>query len=281
MATSGSFDFNIITNEIIESAYRCFNAIPENQPLSNAQYATGKRFLNMMAKAMRAKYNFIWQIDSISVPLSPSSIVLGSDGVDYECIRSHTSSTANQPITGSTYSSHWKKLSSTAGSAWVSGSSYTSICNPSIDSNIVDLEDGFIRTVSSETNTSLNKITRSEYNNRFDSNSTAVPTQFYFERHITPQLFIHPYPDSATNYILEFQAHRFPEDFDAGSDNPDFPPQVHEALVWNLALRLASQKGVSGNEYNNIEKMAERTLDMAFSMDHETGSIFFGPQVYG
>ena len=48
MAISGSSDFNLITNEIIELAYMSINALPDGQSLSGGQYSTGRKYLNMI-----------------------------------------------------------------------------------------------------------------------------------------------------------------------------------------------------------------------------------------
>jgi len=278
MATSKSFDFSVTTNEIIELAYKIVNALPEGQVLTNEQFDTGKKMLNMMVKSWRSRNILLWQTDHITVPLTASSIILGSDGVDYECIKNHTAMSDNKPITGSQWVSFWKKLNTTNGSTWVSDASYTSVCNPILDSNIIDIEDGIVRLISSETNNKMTKIPRSEYINRFDSNSTSQPNQYYFKKEQTPSVFLNPYPDSAINYVVEFSAYRYPEDFDGGDDNPDFLIEWNEAMVFGLAERLAFQNGIFGSDLKDIQQRASRSLDEAQQNDHETGSIFIRPR---
>lgn len=279
MSTSGSFDFNLTTNEIVELSNKMVNALPEGQVLSNEQYSTGKKMLNMMVKSWRSKNIFLWQTDLIAVPLVASSVVLGTDGVDYECVKRHLSETGNAPTTGSSYGSFWKKLATNSGSSWAAGTNYTTICNPTLNTNITDIGEGFLRVLSSETNTQLSKITQSEFLKRFDSNNTGQPIQYWFKREETPSVFLHPYPDSSTNYILEFSAYRFPEDMDTGADNPDFLQEWLEALTFGLAERLAPQNGIFGNDLRDIQKMASRALEDARSIDHETGSIFISPTI--
>ena len=97
MAISGSSDFNLITNEIIELAYKSINALRDGDTLTGGQYSTGRKLLNMIQKNLGL---LLWNQEIITVNLTASSIVLGSDGVDYECIRNHTASTSNKPVTG-------------------------------------------------------------------------------------------------------------------------------------------------------------------------------------
>lgn len=53
------------------------------------------------------------------------STVVGSDGLDYPCIKTHEAATANKPITGDDYLLYWGATSgSGSGSAWTSGTTY-------------------------------------------------------------------------------------------------------------------------------------------------------------
>ncbi|MDD5505389.1 MAG: DUF2341 domain-containing protein, partial [Candidatus Omnitrophica bacterium] len=56
------------------------------------------------------------------------SKVVGTDGKDYKCILSHTSSDSTRPITGVLYETYWQDNSTTGqGSAWVNLTAYNSI----------------------------------------------------------------------------------------------------------------------------------------------------------
>ena len=55
--------------------------------------------------------------------VNTQSTVIGSDGLKYQCIKSHTADTTNKPITGANYLLFWVQAG-TAGSAWVSGTGY-------------------------------------------------------------------------------------------------------------------------------------------------------------
>ena len=279
MATSSSYDFDVTTNDIIEMAFKVINVLPEGQSLSNEQYSTAKTMLNMMIKLWRARGVFLWKQDNIEVTLTASTITLGSDGYDYECIKNHTATAENKPITGSKSKSFWKKLSTTTAGSWELGAEYTNIGQVSLDTNIISLDDGMVRDTGDEINTQIHKITRTEYLNRFDSNNSGKPIQYYFKRETTPQLYIHPIPDSATDYVLEFVANRFPEDQDNLNNNPDFFQEWHEPLVFGLAERLALQSGVVGQELKDIQARAFRSYQDAKYIDNESGGLQFAPQL--
>ena len=278
MAVSGSSDFNLITNEIIELAYKSINALRDGDILTGDQYSTGRKLLNMIQKNLGL---LIWNQEIITVNLTASSVVLGSDGVDYECIRNPTSSTTNKPVTGSQYLSFWKKLTTTSGATWAASTAYTSICNPKLDTNIIDIENGLRRDKSSETNSQMTKITNEEFLNRYDTNSTAAPTQFWFKRKSTPELFLYPYPDSATNYVFEFNAYKYSDDMDSSTDNPDFPQEWLSPLTKLLAVELAPQRGITGQAFRDLVFLAENARKNAEEKDHETGSLYITPNTGG
>ena len=251
MAVSGSSDFNLITNEIIELAYKSINALPDGQSLSGDQYSTGRKYLNMIQKNLGL---LIWNQEIITVNL--------------------TASATNKPVTGSQYLSFWKKLTTTSGATHVAGTDYTSICNPKLDTNIIDIENGLRRDKSSETNSQMTKITNEEFLNRYDTNSTAAPTQFWFKRKSTPELFLYPYPDSATNYVFEFNAYKYSDDMDSSTDNPDFPQEWLSPLTKLLAVELAPQRGITGQAFRDLVFLAENARKNAEEKDHETGSLY-------
>ena len=279
MATSGSFDFDLTTTQIIELAYKQINQLPDGQTLTNEQYDFGRKMLNVFVKSLRSEGIMLWQQDFITVPLTASTKVLGSDGNDYECIKSHTTAAENKPVTGAKYPTYWKKLTTSTASAWSSGVSATAINQVALNTNIFSIDDGMVRNIADETNTTMQKITKSEFIERFDSNSTGRPIQYYFKRQSTPQVFLDPIPDDATKYVLEFTANVFPEDHDNLSDNPDFFQEFHLALVFGLAELLAFQSGISGTQLRDIQNKAFRELEKAKYGDNETGNLSFSPRL--
>jgi hypothetical protein len=64
----------------------------------------------------------IWPAPSV---VNPTSIVLGTDGNAYSCIRGHTSDSTTQPITGANWRIFWS-LGGSGAVAWTTGTAYTS-----------------------------------------------------------------------------------------------------------------------------------------------------------
>lgn len=55
----------------------------------------------------------------------PDSEVLGTDGLNYVCIQTHTSATENKPVTGANYADFWFQAGE-SGIAWVTATAYRS-----------------------------------------------------------------------------------------------------------------------------------------------------------
>lgn len=65
----------------------------------------------------------LYLVPSLS-SVNSQSEVIGTDALNYRCIRSHTANSNNEPITGDNYLLYWEQAGA-AGVAWVDGESYT------------------------------------------------------------------------------------------------------------------------------------------------------------
>ena len=64
---------------------------------------------------------YVWPLPQ---NVGTQSEVTGSDALNYVCIRTHTSDSTNQPITGANWRLFWEQ-SGSSGSAWATGTAYT------------------------------------------------------------------------------------------------------------------------------------------------------------
>jgi len=96
-------------------------------------------------------------------------------------------------------------------------------------------------------------------------------------------LYLAPCPSST--YLAQYYTivtGSFPiEDFDAGTDNPDFPSYWYNALAWGLADAMSWEAGLPLAERSMLEKKADKHKAMAMSLDQEEGSMRFGPNSQG
>lgn len=279
MATSGSYDFNLTRNEIIELALLKVGALAAGNTPTNEQYDYCSKFLNAMINNWRADNIFIWDLDWITIPLTASDVVLGTDGNDYECIRNHTSSSVNRPITGAQWASYWKEVNTSVGVLWVTATAYESICNVDLDSNVVGISDFKIRLTGGSTQ-AMTQLSLLDYSSLANtSNAPGPPTQMLFFRQPTSKVFFYPYPDS-TEYTFEGYVYRYPEDFDTGADTPDLLREWLLPLVDNLAYLIAPIQGIFGDQLKDLRAMAYESKESARKLDHESGNIKVGPALY-
>lgn len=278
MALSNSFDFIQTTNEIIETAYRMLGVLGDGGTLTSDQYANSRSLLNMIMKNLRGDGVFLWTSEWVSVPLVASSVVLGSDGFDYKCIRPHTSSTDNEPITGAKYISYWEKLTTTVGSAWASSTAYTSSGFLDLDKKILHVDQSARLIDIANTNAlPLNAISSGEYFRQFAS-TTGTPSRFSFTRFHTPQLRLLPFPTNPSNYVVELFVYKYPSDLDTGTDNPDFLSEWMLPLARHLATELLSSYGKM-DELKGYKELRDESTQKAISMDTQNLNLQIVPEL--
>lgn len=279
MTTSGSYSHELNTIEIIELATRIVGGIADGQTLTNEQIDTGKKFLNVIAKALKSDNIILWEERLITVPIQASSVVLGSDGFDYKCIRNHDSSASNEPGVGNEYASFWEKLTTSVAAPWVVDTSYVSSNNYFLNQYVTDVTKGRLKQISSTSNQPLRKISQEDYFNLSNPNTLGTPDQYYFRRDFTPEIFVYPFPESTDQYVLEFWVQQYPQDFINNVDTPDFLQDWNLALVDILAYRLAPVYGIFGGQYDRLKARAEDSEMRARRLDHETGDVSFSPNL--
>lgn len=121
-------------------------------------------------------------------------------------------------------------------------------------------------------------ITRDEYLRLGNKYSNGQPIQIYYD----PQrdngvLYIYPPADSTSVLYkqIKFTYQRPFEDFDASTDEPDFPQEWFEALKYGLATRLAGEYGIGMDERKQLLFEANAIKQEALSFGTEEGSFFF------
>lgn len=121
-------------------------------------------------------------------------------------------------------------------------------------------------------------ITRDEYLRLGNKTTTGQPIQIYYD----PQrdhgvLYVYPPANSsAVSYKqIKFTYQKPFEDFDASTDNPDFPQEWYEALKYGLASRLAGEYGISMDDRRQLMQEAILIKNEALGFGTEEGSFYF------
>lgn len=94
---------------------------------------------------------------------------------------------------------------------------------------------------------------------------------------------IFPKPDTYTiaNCVISIRYHRMFQDFDSGTDTPDFPPEWNLPLVFHLAYALSPDYGVPKQDKSDLKEMAAMYTEMAQQAGYEDTSMNFQPEYIG
>lgn len=92
-------------------------------------------------------------------------------------------------------------------------------------------------------------------------------------------LSLWPTPDAgmvAGNRVEVVKQKEF-DGFFSALETPDFPPYYSDALIYNLAVRLAPEYGLPIQDRQLLKAEAKEYTDMAFDAGDEDGSLYFQP----
>jgi hypothetical protein len=110
------------------------------------------------------------------------------------------------------------------------------------------------------------------------TDTTSTPVSFSYDKQLTSGVIrLWPNPNDC-NVIIKFVISREIFNFDVNSNTPDFPQEWHDAIVLNLALRLAfPHRKANDNAYQNLKLEAKEALNDSLGFDNEQNSIYFQP----
>lgn len=237
MATSGSYDFAATRDQIITRALRILGVVAQGQTATDTQISEGSEALNAMVKGWQNDHVYLWSLEWNTQVLASSDEVTGTDSNIYTCIRSHTSDTDKKPITGSDYTTYWVQKGTTGG-VWASSTAYSSIGDFTPPADTLDVLKAFVRDGADDYPLTIKSV--SDYFDIVDKDSTGKPGVLFFQKSLSPLIYLYEQPDDA-DYVIHYLQVRALEDFDAGGNTPDFPTRWINPLVWNLAAELGPE----------------------------------------
>ncbi len=117
------------------------------------------------------------------------------------------------------------------------------------------------------------EMTRGEYDDLPDKDSTGTPTQFYYDRQKeTARLYVWPLFSSVTTETFEVTYEREFEDIASLGDTIDLPSEWYDVAVKQLAARLAPSYGVRDP---SLAGEAAYYLNLALAAGAENRSVFW------
>lgn len=311
MTTSGSINYSLNRNEIINEAFDQIGVRATGQTMSADDISAANTTLNLMIKSWGATGPRLWTTqeatlflegDEYKYQLGGTSSNHCTNSYDYtELAADHAiaavsltvDSTAGMTagdyigITISDGSVDWTTISSVdsattltiaAGlSAAADDEAIVWFYTTKIDRPLRIIQ--LWRRDTSDIDTPMIQVGRQEYDNQPNKTIGAIPVQWYYDPQLSAgYLYLWPTPTADDETIrVVFKYQRVIEDFDAATDDPDIPQEWGEAIIYGLAARLARKYGCSRDIINDMTGLAAGSKQAMEDFDQETTSIFMQP----
>ena len=134
------------------------------------------------------------------------------------------------------------------------------------------------RNTTSNVDVPMRIITKQEYSILGNKTTAGNPIQVYYEP-LRDSGILHVFPTpSATDASAQqlYITHQRPyEDFNASTDTPDFPQEWYMAVLYGLAVALASEYGLPIDQRQVLGREAADIKVAALGFGTEEGSLFF------
>jgi len=314
MARSGSYDFSVNRDEVINAAFRKIGVLGEGQTANSTAISNASQALNLMIKTWQAAGISLWknkeiilfpQEDTVKYYLGPNGIstystyaTLLSNYVKTEVATALAIAGTSLTVDDDTGISdgdyigvetdggdiHWTTVNGAPAANVV-----TLTTGPStacgIDNHVysgfaagvqrpLEIISGFRRN-SDEQDIPLSVVSLDEYRLLSGKTTEGDPTTVGVDFQLDDAIgYLWPEPDNMKTRIILVVKYPL-EDFDAASDDCDFPQEWMEALVYNLATRLAPD--YNRKLHNSVIEMATQTLQLAMGFDREQASVQIVP----
>jgi len=311
MATSGSTNFTHTRDEIVTAALKKLGVISYNQPPDAAQMQDGIDELNRMSKAWQADDIHLWaygegvlffQEDKVQYNLGATgdraanvsnftqtaistAAVLGAGTITVSSITGISSGNVIGVVQDDN-TIHWTTVNGAPSGSTVTLTAVLTAAAAAdnhvyVYSSIIErplrITDARLR-LDGDIDIPVTKLSRDGYFKIPNKTNPGNPTQFYYDPQLTSGIIrLWAAPDDVQK-TLRFTFTRSIEDFDNINDNPDFPQEWLNPLVWGLADQLKADYGIIGERSVEIEKKAAYWLQKALDYDVEDVPISFAPR---
>jgi hypothetical protein len=316
MARSGSYNFSINRNEIINEAFRVIGTLGESQTASSTRITSAAQTLNIMIKGWHARGIGLWknievvlfpQADQVKYRLGPT---MQSSYGDYAClftdyVKTEVATAAAAAATTIVVDSetgvtngdflgietdngdiHWSTQNGVpagSGLTLTTGLDYAAAVDRHVYSGfsaIVQRPLGLVqawRRDGDEIDTPIDIISIDEYRALTNKTNEAVPNSVALDLLLDDAvLYVWPEPNDMKTRIHLVVRYPF-EDFDVSTDDPDFPIEWMEALIYNLAIRLAPQ--YSRKLEPEVMMIAQMAMVDLEGFDKEEASVMVKPHM--
>lgn len=305
MAVSNSKNYSITRADIIEAALRKIGVYDQGEAVTGSETSAADIALNLMVKEWTARGADIWLRDEITLFLQPNqkSYALGTDNATASYVETTLSAAeaSGQTVISVTSSAgmtaadivgikmddntiHWTTIVSVDSAIQItitvatdddaaSGNkvyAYTTTAGRPTKLMSVYRRD------TNDIDVVLELIGEDEYRSQSNKGSSGPPVECWYQPTMTAgTLYVWPVDGGSSVDKLVMSAQYYPDDFDTASNNPEFPIEWGNTLVWGLAAELASEYGIEEREQGRLWKVAEFKLSELLSYDTENASVEF------
>tara|TARA_R100001443_G_scaffold16423_3_gene26475 strand:+ start:170 stop:841 length:672 start_codon:yes stop_codon:yes gene_type:complete len=148
----------------------------------------------------------------------------------------------------------------------------------SLNSNVIDILDVVLRRTINQTQTdiSVNRISRSEYINIPNKTTKARPSQFFLDKLSTPTLKVWPAPENSTD-ILVFNKIVRMDDADKPTNTMDMPFRFYPCFAAGLAYYISLKR--APERTSQLKALYEEEFERAMSQDEDRASYRVRPDI--
>lgn len=305
MAVSGSKNYAITRSDIISAALRKVGVYDQGESVAGDETVGASIALNLMVKEWVARGVDIWLRDEITLFLQPNqqSYALGTANATASYVETTLSAAeaTGQTVLSVTSSTgmtaadivgikmdddtiHWSTIATvdsptqitiddaTDDDAASGNKVYAYTTTAKRPTKIVYA----YRRDTSNFDTEVSMIGEIDYRQQSNKSSDGPPVEAWYQPTLsTGTLYVWPVDGGSTVDKLVLIAQYYPDDFDAAGDNPEFPIEWGNTLIWNLAAEIASEYGIDEREQGRLWRIAEHKLSELLDWDVENASVEF------
>lgn len=309
MARSSSYDFSLTRDNICNAAFRLLGVIGDSQTASATRLSQAGQALNMMIRLWQGEGIALWKNREVVLMPDKDTVQysIGDTG-DAECslksglTQTYVATTAAISATSITHATgyslstgykvgieldtgdiHWANITAvvdetiTIDDGLAAQASATNWLYYSTDWTIprpMEVIQAWTRD-SSGIDVPVEIISLERYRSLSNKTTEGRPNSLAFDPTLdNVTVYLWPEPDNMKELIHMIVKIPF-QDFDATSDDPDFPPEWSEALVYNLAVRLAAEYGRTPSDL--VTALAMNAYEILKGFSREEVSVRFVP----
>ena len=305
MALSGSKNFTVTRSDIIAAALRRLGVYDAGEAIPGEETTSAAMALNLMVKEWSARGIDVWLRDEVTLFLQ-NDTKMYSLGTTHSTLSYNETTTTGDEIAAATVigvtssagmtaadnvgikltdnSIHWDTIVSvdsttqitiTTGILTASASGKKVYAYTTKAGRPQKILSAYRRDINN-IDTEVRLIGENDYYQQSNKGSSGPPVEMWYQPTLTTgSLYVWPVDGGASWDKIVFSAQFLSDDLDIASNNPEFPVEWANVLVWSLAAELSSEYGIPEREQGRLWTIAEKKLQDLLDFDVENADVSF------